>query len=214
MTATDISGGPVAAAESLRTAIARPRRRLQETGAALPLHTTAISRVADRVAARFCDHATCAVEHDSVDANRALDVLDPLLADVEEGNTLSPVELLLHGGRYADAPRLGQRLEPRRDVHAIAGNVVAVDHDVAQVDADPVVDALVASMPALRSPIVRWIASPASNAATALGNSARRPSPAVFTSGHRARRSRDRRLRHDRAQSRECTESSASIMRV
>ena len=36
-----------------------------------------------------------------------------------------------------DAAGLGQALQPRRDVDAVAVNVVALDDDVAEVDADP-----------------------------------------------------------------------------
>src|SRR4029453_4771478 len=35
-----------------------------------------------------------------------------------------------------DATRLGQRLQPRRDVDAVAKNVIPIDDDVADVDAD------------------------------------------------------------------------------
>ena len=43
--------------------------------------------------------------------------------------------------RDADAAGRGQPLEPRRDVDAIAVDVVAVDDHVAEVDADPELDA-------------------------------------------------------------------------
>ncbi len=43
----------------------------------------------------------------------------------------------------ADAARLGQRFEPRGNVDAVAENVVAVDDDVADIDADPENDPLV-----------------------------------------------------------------------
>ena len=43
----------------------------------------------------------------------------------------------MRGSRYADAAGLGQRLETRRDVYAVAEYVLAVDHHVAEVDTDP-----------------------------------------------------------------------------
>ena len=42
-----------------------------------------------------------------------------------------------------DAAGLGERLEPRGDVDAVAVDVVALDDHVAEIDADPELDALV-----------------------------------------------------------------------
>ena len=44
--------------------------------------------------------------------------------------------------RQRDAAGLGERLQPRRHVHAVAVDVVAFDDDFAEIDADPVADAL------------------------------------------------------------------------
>ena len=43
----------------------------------------------------------------------------------------------MHGGRDADAARVGQRLEPRRDVHPFAVDPLALGADVSEVNADP-----------------------------------------------------------------------------
>ena len=45
--------------------------------------------------------------------------------------------LIIDGLRDADGAGLGERLEPGGDVDAIAEDVVAVDDDVAEIDADP-----------------------------------------------------------------------------
>ena len=49
--------------------------------------------------------------------------------------------------REPDAARLGQLLQPRRDVDALAVPVLALDDDIAEVDADPHVDAAVLAHP-------------------------------------------------------------------
>ncbi len=45
-------------------------------------------------------------------------------------------DLRLHGCRDAGPAGLGERLQPGRHVDAVAEQVVALDHDVAQIDAD------------------------------------------------------------------------------
>ena len=49
----------------------------------------------------------------------------------------------MNARRYADAARLGQRFEPRRDIDSIAKDVAVLDNDIALVDADAVLDAAV-----------------------------------------------------------------------
>ena len=44
--------------------------------------------------------------------------------------------MVVHRARYADAARLGQCLQPRRDIDAVAEDVVVLDNDVAEIDAD------------------------------------------------------------------------------
>ena len=53
------------------------------------------------------------------------------------------MNLLADGSRDADAIGRRERFEPRGDVDAIPGNVVAVHDDVADVDADPQANALI-----------------------------------------------------------------------
>jgi hypothetical protein len=73
--------------------------------------------------------------------------------------------------------RLAQGLDPGRHVDAVAVDVGPVDHHVAEVDPDPVADALASGTPASRSAIARWISTAASTAATTLPNSTMAPSP-------------------------------------
>ena len=75
------------------------------------------------------------------DVDRAGDVLDVLLADILKGDVVEPVvDLIAHGARDADAAGLGEHLETRRDVDAIAKNIVVLDDHVAQIDADAELD--------------------------------------------------------------------------
>jgi hypothetical protein len=48
--------------------------------------------------------------------------------------------LVAHRAADADPARLGQAFEPRRDIDAVAVNVVLVDDDVADIDADAELD--------------------------------------------------------------------------
>ena len=75
------------------------------------------------------------------DVDRAGDVLDVLLADILKRDVVEPVaDLIAHGARDADAAGLGEHLETRRDVDAVAKNIVLLDDHVAQIDADAELD--------------------------------------------------------------------------
>ena len=50
--------------------------------------------------------------------------------------------LLMHLGGHDHAARLGQPLEPRRDVHAVAEHIVVLHDHVAEVDPDAELNAL------------------------------------------------------------------------
>ena len=76
------------------------------------------------------------------DANRPRDILELLLAQILEGDVEPALHVLLHAARHADPARLGQCLQPGRHVNSVAPHVAAVDDDVAEVDADPKLDAL------------------------------------------------------------------------
>jgi hypothetical protein len=64
------------------------------------------------------------------------DVLDLLRADIGEGRSDPRPDMLAHRARDADAAGLGQRLQPRRDVHRVAEEVAVPCHHVAEVEAD------------------------------------------------------------------------------
>ena len=65
-----------------------------------------------------------------------------LLADVVEADIEAPMHLLAHRSRHTDATWLGKRLQSRRHVDAIAGDVGAINDDVAEVDTNPELEAL------------------------------------------------------------------------
>src|SRR5262249_5098106 len=68
------------------------------------------------------------------------DVLDALLSDVLERKGQPVPDLFIDGLRDADAVRLGQRLQPRGDVDAVAINVFGLGDNVSKVDADAQTD--------------------------------------------------------------------------
>ena len=74
---------------------------------------------------------------DPKDADRPGDVLDALLAEILECDVVQPVaDLIAHRARDADAAGLGEHFEARRDVDAVAEDVVVLDDHVAEIDAD------------------------------------------------------------------------------
>ena len=86
-----------------------------------------------------------------VDANGPGDVLDPLLAHVLEGEVEFVAHLVANGLRDADAAGLGEPFQAGRDVHPVAVDIVAVDDDVAEIDADAELDRVPRGTSALRS---------------------------------------------------------------
>ena len=79
--------------------------------------------------------------------NRPGDILDAQLAEVFKRVGELIADLLVNRLREADAVWFGERLEARRDIDAIAINVLGLGDNVAEVDADPKPDALVVSYP-------------------------------------------------------------------
>jgi hypothetical protein len=67
-----------------------------------------------------------------------------LLAHVVEGKVRQAMDLVVHGAGDANAAGSGERLQPRRDVDSGAVNVVALEDDLAEVDADAKLEAPVA----------------------------------------------------------------------
>ena len=79
-----------------------------------------------------------AADDDLVDADRPVDVLDLLVAEILVDELEPVADLIAHRRRYADAAGLGDQLEARRDIDAVAEDVVLIDDDVAKIDADPI----------------------------------------------------------------------------
>jgi hypothetical protein len=77
----------------------------------------------------------------AVDVDRPPDVLQFLRAEILERELDLVGDLVVDDPRDIDAARLGQRLEPRRDIDAVAEHVAALDDDVAEIDPDPQGDA-------------------------------------------------------------------------
>ncbi len=75
--------------------------------------------------------------------DRADDVLDLPVAQILEGEAQLVLHVIAHGARDANAAGLGQSLQPRGDVDAVAEDILAVDDDVAEIDADAQVDAAI-----------------------------------------------------------------------
>ena len=78
--------------------------------------------------------------------HRLRNVLDPVLAHRLEAKGDLVLDLVVDIARDADAAGLGQLLQSRGNVHAVAIDVVVLDDDVADVDADPEHDAPVVGL--------------------------------------------------------------------
>ena len=77
------------------------------------------------------------VHDDAVDADAAGDVLQLVLAQVLERKVELAAYLVVDLGRDADSAGAGERLDARRDIDAVAVDPVSLDHEVAEIDADP-----------------------------------------------------------------------------
>ena len=70
------------------------------------------------------------------DADRTVDVLDIDVAAVPEANVNPVADAFVDDGGDANPAGFGERLQARRNVDAIAIDVIALDNDVAEIDAD------------------------------------------------------------------------------
>ena len=91
------------------------------------------------------------------------------------------LDLVVDVAGDADAAGLGEAFEAGGDVDAVAEDVVGLDDDVADIDADAEADAPVLGLIRLASATPFWIATAHSTASTALPNSTRAPSPVSLT---------------------------------
>ena len=186
----------------------RPAWRERRAPAALGLRPSKVPRrpgrrqpardpaAATRVAGVSLDEARGRDAH-RIGANRLGDVLDAMAAERTVIEIELVPDLVVDGLRDADRAGLGERLEPRGDVDAIAKDVVAVDDDVAEIDADPQFETALGGIGSLIARAACCISTAQLNASTTLEKSASRLSPAVPTirppcaaiSGSTARRS-------------------------
>ncbi len=74
---------------------------------------------------------------------RPRDVLDLMIAAVFERDVQLALRLLMGVVRNGDPAGRRQPLEARGDVHAVAQYIVTIDHDIANIDADAIEDALI-----------------------------------------------------------------------
>ena len=116
------------------------------------------------------------------DSQRPCDILECFFPQIDKLGFDPPAHMVVRRTRDADASGLGDALEPRRDIDAIAEHVVPVDQHVAEMNADPVHDVVGPAVSALRSAICFCIVSAHSTAATTEGNSISIPSPIVLNS--------------------------------
>src|SRR6266850_2601766 len=79
------------------------------------------------MAPRFC----------CVGAHWAVDVLQPLLAQIGELDLDLASNLIVRRRRDANTSRFSNALKPRGDVDTVTKDVVALDQDVSKVDPDP-----------------------------------------------------------------------------
>jgi hypothetical protein len=118
---------------------------------------------------------------DAKHLHRLGDVLELALAQILEQDLGRAVDEIAHRARDVDRARLGDVLEPRRHVHAVALDVAVLDHDVAEIDADAEFDALpLGDVGVARRHAVLHV-DRAAHRLTGLANSARTPSPVVLT---------------------------------
>jgi hypothetical protein len=73
---------------------------------------------------------------DAINSNWAVDVLDPPFSQALEREARMPEQLLANGLGNIYPARFRQSFEPRRDIDAVAVNVVFIDDDIARIDPD------------------------------------------------------------------------------
>ena len=106
------------------------------------LSVTAPSGVFGRAALAGAGQGSCTVlvETDAEHADRPREILDALLAKILERHAEPVPGLIADRARDADAAGLGELLQARGHVHAIAEDVVVLADHVAEVDADAKAD--------------------------------------------------------------------------
>ena len=78
----------------------------------------------------------------TIDPHRLRNVFKFLIAQIFKADLDPAFDVVEDGAGNADAANLGEPLQPRRDVDAVTVNVLTVNDDVAEVDADAQSNAL------------------------------------------------------------------------
>src|SRR6266851_5603369 len=86
---------------------------------------------------RRCASGGPALQHYPKHPHWPSNVLHFLLASILVAQRELVSYLLIDSTGDADAARVGEALQPCRDVDAIAVNLLAIDHHVAEIDTDP-----------------------------------------------------------------------------
>ena len=81
-------------------------------------------------------------DRNAVDSHGARDVLDLPLAQILEDKGQTVAHVIINGVRDEYPTGIGQGFDPRRDVDAVAVNIVARDDDIGEVDPDPKIEPL------------------------------------------------------------------------
>src|SRR5882672_8975287 len=71
-------------------------------------------------------------------------VLELFVAQRLVANNELVLDLLVDSAGDVNTPRLAQGLQPRRDIHAVAEDVILIDDHVAKIDADTILNLLIA----------------------------------------------------------------------
>ncbi len=74
--------------------------------------------------------------------HRTIDILHLLFSKILEPEFEAIAHLVMNGPGNVDAARIGHCLQPGRDIHPVAIDVVAVDRHIAKIDADAELDPL------------------------------------------------------------------------
>jgi hypothetical protein len=120
-----------------------------------------------------------AAKFDAIDAQWPGNILQAVLATIDEVGRHLALHLPPGILRKRDASGRRDALDPRHDVDAVAKDIVAFDDDVADINANADWIGLASAPPASCSRTCFWIISIAqATASTALPNSTSMPSPA------------------------------------
>ena len=92
----------------------------------------------DRTGRRIAGvHRAKSIRDHGIGPHGTSDILETLLAQIDELDRDLAANLIVGGRRDADATRFRDALKPRSDVDAVPEDVVALDQDVSEIDPDP-----------------------------------------------------------------------------